>query len=116
MASKLISRVKEDRKLLAIARKLPEELTHLILYILDKKFRKYNSVFGVSRFYKEWIAPNLSYYVYWLARPIALILKQKKISFFVSNISHSPGQVSLEFDYFFKNLYVGKLEDSTRYV
>lgn len=115
MTSNFISRLKRNEKLRAIARKLPEDLRHSIFYVFYGKFRKYNSILGVPRFYKEWVAPNLSFYIYWLAWPIAFILKRRKISFLVNNISNSPGHVSCELDNFFRNLYLGKLDASKRY-
>lgn len=116
MASNFLSRLKNNRKLLAIARKLPQTLKQLIYFTFDAKFRRYNSIVGVPRFYKEWVAPNLSFYVYWLGWPIVLILKYTKISFLVNNISNSPGHVSSELDYFLRSLHLGRLDASKRYV
>jgi hypothetical protein len=116
MINKLLSKLKKEDKLRLIVRRLPVFLKRFIRFTLDKKFRNYNSLFGLSECYVKWVAPNLSFYIYWLAWPLYFVFMKKRVSFLVNTHSHSVGHVSAELDWFFRRLYLGELESDRRYV
>ncbi|MFH1903532.1 MAG: hypothetical protein ABIK20_05735 [Candidatus Omnitrophota bacterium] len=116
MINKLFLKLRKEDRLRLIVQRLPVFLKRFIRFTLDKKFRKYNSLFGLPECYVKWIAPNLSFYVYWLAWPLYFLLMKKRVSFLVNIISHSVGHVSAELDWFFRRLYLGEIESGRRYV
>lgn len=87
-------------KFKALAKKFPHSVRHLLHYIAKRKFRKYHNPFRVPSWYSKYLAPNLSFYLYWALYPVFLYLKKNNTKFLINNITNSPGHVMMELDYF----------------
>jgi len=69
-----------------------------------------------SRLYENLICPNIAFYFFWILWPFYFFAKKKKLSFLINNMTFSPGQATMELDYFFRRLHVGDIASDRKYI